>query len=432
MTRPPDAPPCASRRGVRRGLFCVSLLLLQLLAVSAVPVLSDAGATQQGAQDAIELLENRQFSSAVDLLLELRSRSLNPDQYARLLAYAYLGTGFQALDAGEFAAARDLFRESRRYDGEDVRSWQGEALTWFREGRYAEAAALLDQALVLSPGNAGLYHQLGAAYYAEGRMAEAVDALSRAQDLGNGKDTVELLEKVRREWQLEQEMAQEVRGHFQLSFVDGAQSADLAKAILETLEDAYAELGADLAYYPDVRVPVLLYSKKDFADVTGSPDWAGGAYDGKIRLPLGGLSRMNDQLAAVLYHEYAHVLVHFLANRRAPIWLNEGLAELAGRRRFSAPAVHLARAVHDNLLLNWDTLAQPFSRLPAEAVPLAYEQSGSLTGFMVESFGWHKIAELLEELGKGGEWQTVMADVYRDYGMDWPAILGEWQAGLKR
>ena len=94
---------------------------------------------------------------------------------------------------------------------------------------------------------------------------------------------------MRREWQLEQQMGQEVRGHFQLSFVDGGQAAGLATAILETLEDAYAELGSELAYYPDVRVPVLLYSHKDFAAVTNSPDWAGAVYDGKIRLPLGGM-----------------------------------------------------------------------------------------------------------------------------------------------
>ena len=225
-------------------------------------------------------------------------------------------------------------------------------------------------------------------------------------------------------------MGREVRGHFQLSFVDGDQNANLATAILETLEDAYTELGADLAYYPDVRVPVLLYSRKDFSSLTRSPDWAGGVYDGKIRLPLGGMHHMTDQLAAILYHEYSHVLVHFLANRNVPVWLNEGLAELAGRRIYPVPLVDLKKASDESQLLPWEGLAAPFSGLPSDRVRLGYEQSYSLVHFMVDRFGWHKMTQLLELLGTRKEWQAAIAEVYRDYGLDWPAILAEWQASL--
>ena len=42
------------------------------------------------------------------------------------------------------------------------------------------------------------------------------------------------------------EMQEEYRGHFQLSFVDGEYASDLASDILETLEDAYVEVGSDL------------------------------------------------------------------------------------------------------------------------------------------------------------------------------------------
>ncbi len=109
---------------------------------------------------------------------------------------------------------------------------------------------------------------LGQAYYADGRMAEAVDALTKATSLGGGAEVDKLLQKVQREWQVEQDMGQESRGHFQLSFVDGEQGDELAPRVLETLEDAYAELGSQLAYFPNIKVPVLLYQKKDFSAVT--------------------------------------------------------------------------------------------------------------------------------------------------------------------
>ena len=81
-------------------------------------------------------------------------------------------------------------------------------------------------------------------------------------------------------------------------------------------------------------------------------------------------------------------------------------------------------------ILGWDTLAKPFSSLPADKVLLAYEQSYSLVSFMVDRYGWHKIPELLENIGKQKPWQDAIADVYQDYGLDWPAILREWQASL--
>ncbi|MCK4509247.1 MAG: tetratricopeptide repeat protein [Desulfuromonadales bacterium] len=404
----------------------VTLLLLLLL---MVPVMSNAS-TKQQVKEAVTLLEQKEYVQALDLLHTIEASILNPDPISNLFAFAYLGLGYQLLASGDFFAAREAFTEGRLYNEDDVRFWQGEAMTLYKQGHYAEAASTLDQALGIAPDNADIYRLLGQSYYADGRMAEAVDALTRSSELGGGADVTKLLEKVRREWQIEQEMGQEVRGHFQLSFIDGGQGASLATAILETLEDAYTEIGADLAFYPDIRVPVLLYSHKDFSTVTRSPDWAGAVYDGKIRLPLGGMHHMTDRLAAMLYHEYSHVLVHFLTNRHVPVWLNEGLAELAGRRIYSAPLVDLPKISKDNQLIHWDDLVGPFTGLAEDKVKLGYEQSYSLVDFMVDRYGWHKMAELLELLGRRQAWQKAIAVVYQDYGLDWPAILAEWQASL--
>lgn len=364
------------------------------------------------------------------LLHELQGRVVNPGQLDNLLAASYLGHGYQLLAASDLTASGEAFQEGRRYDDEDIRLWQGEAMVRFKQGRYAEAISLLDQAIGFDSQSASLYHLLGQAYYADGRMAEAVDALTEAVSLGDSPEINALLSKVQREWQVEQDMGQESRGHFQLSFADGKQAAELAPRILEILEEAYNELGSDLAYFPDIKVPVLLYLKKDFSAVTRSPDWAGGVYDGKIRLPLGGMHRMTDQLAAVLYHEYMHVMVHFMAGRRAPVWLNEGLAEMAGRRLYTPPGPLLKQVEQREDLLGWDALSRPFSRLPADKVILAYEQSFSLVSFMVDRYGWHKIPELLEAIGKGKPWQEAIAEVYQGYGLDWPGIQREWQASL--
>jgi hypothetical protein len=178
-----------------------------------------------------------------------------------------------------------------------------------------------------------------------------------------------------------------------------------------------------------VIVPVLLYTRSDYSNVTGSPDWSGALYDGKIRLPLAGVESMHDQFVALLYHEYMHVLIHFLAKNQAPVWLNEGLAEVAGRRFFSPPLQHRAR-VSEGTLIDWQVLSQPFASLDSSRVPLAYEQSHSVARHMVDQYGWYKMAELLRSLGENGDWRDSVALVYEDFGLDWPAILNEWRASL--
>lgn len=393
-----------------------------------MPTMSFA-TSNQTFEEAIILIEKKEYAQARDLLHDLEASLLDPEQIANLLAFACLGSGYQLLSSGDYSTAREAFVEGRRYKEDDVRLWQGEAMVLMKQGQYSEAASLLDQALGVAPQNADIYYFLGQSYYADGRMSEALDALASAVELGGGTDVSTFQEKVLREWQVEQAMGREVRGHFELAYVDGHGSR-LAASILEILEDAYTELGSDLAFYPEVRVPVLLYSSRDFSAVTNSPDWAGALYDGKIRLPLGGMNEMSDSLAALLYHEYMHVLVHFLVHQEIPVWLNEGLAGLAGRRLYSLPMVHLQRAVEGKMLIGWDSLSGSFADLDHARVPLAYEQSCSLVMFLVDRFGWDKMKEFLERLDKQQSWQTVIADVYQDFGLDWPAILTEWQASL--
>jgi tetratricopeptide (TPR) repeat protein len=406
-------------------------ILFFLLISFALPS-ANATAAENQIQKAISLLELKDYAQALDLLHVLEESLPDPTLVSPLLAVAYLGRGFQLLASGDFSASREAFQEGRRYNEKDVQFWQGEAMAWFNQGHYADAVSLLDQALSIAPQNVELYILLGKAYYADGRMFEALDALTEAVAMGGGDGVNELLAKVQREWQVEQAMEQEIRGHFQLSFVDNGHAVALASAILEALEDAYADLGSDLSYYPAVRVPVLLYSAKEFAAVTNSPDWAGAVYDGKIRFPLGGVKRVTDPLKALLYHEYMHVLVHFMANGKAPVWLNEGLAELAGRRLYPLPLTQLQKAADDNQLIGWDNLAKTFTALEESKVLLAYEQSYSLAFFMIDRFGWHKMTELLEALGKRQGWASAVTAVYHDYGLDWPAILVEWQASINR
>jgi len=73
---------------------------------------------------------------------------------------------------------------------------------------------------------------------------------------------------------------------------------------------------------------VLLYAKTAFKTVTQAPEWAGGLYDGKIRIPVGGLTTAEEAvgLQSVLVHEMTHAFLFRMAPVGLPLWFNEGLA----------------------------------------------------------------------------------------------------------
>ena len=64
-------------------------------------------------------------------------------------------------------------------------------------------------------------------------------------------------------------------------------------------------------------------------------------------------------------------------------------------------------------------------------LPLAYEQSYSLVltswSTAMDGITWQNFWRAWVN---SREWQAAVADVYQEYGLDWPAIQKEWQASL--
>lgn len=125
----------------------------------------------------------------------------------------------------------------------------------------------------------------------------------------------------------------ESSGHFDLSY-DGSRD-DIAfrtTEVFDVLEGAYLDFteqfGIDPVADGRARLRVVLYKRDGFHGATGIGHWAGGLYDGSIRVPLEDLGRERTQLRRVLRHELVHAFVHESGGREVPGWLNEGLAQL--------------------------------------------------------------------------------------------------------
>ena len=122
---------------------------------------------------------------------------------------------------------------------------------------------------------------------------------------------------------------------FTISF-DGPVQQKLAARAASVLSAAFWRIGKTLGAYPSAPINVVLYSERQFHDITGAPEWAAGGFDGQIRLPVRGAAQNLAEFDRVLTHELTHAMLKSIAPRNLPAWLNEGLAMYCEGRDGSA------------------------------------------------------------------------------------------------
>ncbi|HWP35160.1 MAG TPA: peptidase MA family metallohydrolase, partial [Thermodesulfobacteriota bacterium] len=291
------------------------------------------------------------------------------------------------------------------------------------------AAGSLATAARLAPDDAELRLLLATALYRAGETAAAAGELEAASRLAPGDPRVAaLLEKVRREAAAEQGHDRAASEHFTVSFEGGGTSAQAGYLVGLLLEEAYHAVGDGLGYRPVRRIHAVLYPAQQFRDVTRSPAWAGALYDGKIRIPVGGLTDKSELLARVVRHEYAHALVHELSGGRAPVWLNEGVAMLSegpvDRQLLDAFRAYVRRG---GRVASLRQLEGTFARLgPAEA-RLAYAHALAATEQLAAAHGLHAVRRLLERLGEGRPFEDAFRETfytsYDEFDRAWAAAL---------
>jgi tetratricopeptide (TPR) repeat protein len=373
-----------------------------------------------------------EYEKALEQLQKAFSLFPYDEAVRKELIAAYAAVGKRQLDRKEYDAAAANFANAAELapDHREYVIMRGIAL--YLGKHYDQAAIELEQALQTGGDNVPLLFYLGRVYYDTGDLTKALEAWDRALTLEPGnKAVIEAAAKARREAAVESRMNKGYSSMFVISHDEGTKS-DLADAVLDVLESAYNRVGSDLAYYPVVRVPVILYTKKDYRVLTAGPEWSGGLYDGKVRLPIGGARELTPVLRGVLLHEYTHVVVGELAKGNCPAWLNEGLAEVEGRKEFDHAHADLGKAVKSGSLLSITSMEKSLTGLNAQEAALAYEQSYAMVKFMIASYGWHKVREILVNLGTGMRTEAAIARAFADYGLDYKAIVQEWQAYMRK
>lgn len=381
---------------------------------------------------AITLMDRGENDKALEQLQKAYGMYPYDPVLKRNLAEAYTFVGQRQMKennyeaaAASFDLARELFPDTPRYY-----VFRGIALYYAKLPDAAQNE--LERARSIGGDSADILFYLARIQYDSGNLPQALELLDKTLALkGDFPAASGLAAKIRRELDVEKSMDKGYSSRFVISYDAGVRS-HLAGDILAALEDAYSSVGRDLSLFPAMRIPVILYTRKDFRTVTAGPDWSGGLYDGKIRLPVGGADQLSDQLKAVLYHEYTHVVVQEITHGNCPTWLNEGLAELEGRKIFNPPLGELGKAAKQSHFTPFNRLEKGFTDLTARDVALAYQQSYALVNFMVSSYGWPKVGEILSALGSGMTITAAVKKALGDFGLDYDGMIAEWSSYMKK
>lgn len=312
--------------------------------------------------------------------------------------------GWTALQEKRFGVALEAFTGAARLAPREASLAYGAGVAAYMLGRNAEAAEWLQRAVGLDPRLADAALLLGNLHYREGRIAEAIATYEAALKHAPGRPELEQpLQTWRKEAQFQGRLLTSRGAHFAVLFEGPADDA-FARRCVEMLEAAYTRIGSALRVYPPRPITVVLYTREQFRDITQSPDWAAGAYDGRIHVATRGALNSVADLESLLAHEFTHALVAGLAGPSVPAWLNEGLATVMEAEGAADADALLARST---ARLKLSQLDRGFAARNAPSVALAYAQSAHAVRRMVQLRGMPAVTALLQDLGRGAAFNNA-------------------------
>jgi tetratricopeptide (TPR) repeat protein len=290
------------------------------------------------------------------------------------------------------------------------------ASLYLKQGQYAQVENLLSPLELKHRNSAELCYLLGTAYSLQEKNEFASRALRRSLELQYNPDVQKALKKIEGENQAENSFRQSNSLHFVVRYEGTDSYHALGREILESLEKAFRDLEIALNYSPRETIAVVLYPDELFQDVTQAPHWAGALNDGKIRIPIKGISRVDGQLERILKHELTHSFVRLKTGSNCPVWLNEGLAQFLSGDSAKSYTPILRQLAEINQLPPLAQLEGAFVSLPTPAMLLAYHESLLAVEFLNQAYGMETLLRILSESANNASFESTLKTVLRrDY-----------------
>jgi tetratricopeptide (TPR) repeat protein len=319
--------------------------------------------------------------------------------------------GWKALNSGYSDRAAALFAEALTLRPNDPVLLLGSGASAHAQGKQQDAMARLKRALQLNPRLIVASRLLGEIAYTEGEVELAIRTYEQA--LKYAPDDPELaseLEAWREDSEIHHGFEERRYDQFRVMF-EGPEEKAVAVQATRVLNEAFRRIAQKLGEYPTNTIVAILYSQKQFRDITRAPEWSGGQYDGRIRIPVAGASEKPELFERVLTHELTHAMLAAIAPRGIPTWLNEGIAQHFDGADLQA-AQQRMKALGRSFPLK--KLEPSFAPLSAADAQVAYDESLLAAGVLFDrpAFGWTR---LLHRLADG----QAFEDAIKNFGLSY-------------
>jgi len=393
----------------------------------------DTGITpRHGASEGAKAADLPTFSPADSLANEgdlvarlVKNGKVDPEALAameskgkpELSATANFIAGKFEFEHGNVAVSRQYFENALRFQPDNSTILIYYSALLVRTGNASQALYYAQRAARSAPDSADAYTMLGYAQFTSDHTKDAVVSWKHSLQLRPDGRVEQLLAKAQREQRVESDFVQGESTHFVIHY-EGRQTSDtLRNQIVAALESDYDDLSRDLGTPPRDNILVTLYTEQAFFDVTHAPGWTGALNDGKLRIPISGLSSVTPELAHVLKHELAHSFIAQLSGGRCPHWLHEGIAQLLEPRSLASDGHQLSVLFKLQRHIPLNALEGGFQHLSGPQAYEAYAESLAAVSYINDSYGLSDIQRILERLGQGNSTEAALrATIHSDYG----------------
>jgi tetratricopeptide (TPR) repeat protein len=356
---------------------------------------------------AVKLVEEKKFSAAQEIFEELTPQIA---QLAKWDLPERLDNNYSAM----------------------LTNWGNEEL---EKGNDDQALRLLNLAVLKNPQSGPAVAALAELYYAADDYEQAEKLYQQALkiDPARGEHFRSRLRSCREEAKFEKAATHysDERRRFLLACwaeIDREQMA----LLLRQLNDAYLRLSADLEFTPRRVVRVKIYRDREFYSIHGVPQWTGGFFDGKLRLPAKIFDTGERAIRQTSFHEMTHVFLHALAGGELEYWLQEGLAQYYELdAELNDEETELLRRIVRNSYREFTQLREAnYTHFTGEAAAKeAYAHAEGFVRYLVEKHKFRRMKKLLEEIRQGADTEQA---IQRAYGTSLEDLHEAWRAWGRR
>lgn len=348
-------------------------------------------------------------------IAKLESLARSGGAAAMNAAIAHHAAAMSELAQGDMEHALDDSRAALTFAPEEPALLMSVAYLHLRRSEFTQSLEYLERARRYAPDDPDVPKLAGWSYYGMNKMDQAVNEWKRSLALRPDPEVQAALDKALRDKQEEENFKENVSAHFNLRYSGSAEPA-LARDILRTLELHFSAIESELNFTPPDSTGVILYTQQAFADITKAPGWVGGLNDGRIRVPVQGLTSMTPELSRVLKHELTHSFVGQKTRGRAPTWIQEGLAQWMEGQRSNQSAAMLTQIYAGGHATQLGHLEGSWMGLNSNQAAYAYSWALANIEYIIQADGMSDIERILERIGSGQSTEVALREVlHSDY-----------------